>query len=272
MIRASGTPEKPISWVAVPGSSQPIFRGSLRVEGAWNRVSGMLFEGPSGTIKENGGREDVLVWLNGNGDRLDHCEVRGSAGHAGVFVSHSEGFSIDHDYIHNNGVTYNLDHGVYVSSAEASGKIEANVIARNYAWGVHLYPEVSGVLVDHNTIVENGRGGVIVANASARNRIDENIVADNREYGIRGYELTGTGNEATDNLLWNQPFETTGAGMTFRENIVADPQFVGPGDFHLQGNSPAIGAGHSGGGFDIEGNGRGTPSDLGAYEFLGPSE
>jgi len=207
------------------------------------------------------------VWINAPGVQLDHSEVRESAWHAGVFVSRAEGFAIDHDYIHDNGVTYNLDHGIYVSSG--SGVIENNLIADNFAWGVQLYPEASGVTVNHNTIVGNGRGGVIVSNESSEDLVVNNIVANNTEYGIRGYNLTGRGNAATHNLLWGQEVETTGTGMEFSEETVADPLFVSESDFHLQAGSPATGQGTTPTvEDDLDGVARGTPADLGAYELV----
>ena len=55
-------------------------------------------------------------------------------------------------------------------------------------------------------------------------------------------------------------------------NIDADPMFVDAenGDYHLSDYSPCIGAGTSEGApvDDIEGNPRGTPPDMGAYEHL----
>src|SRR5262249_40952996 len=153
------------SWFRYPGDDRPTFLGALKVSGSYNRISGFLFDGPSGPIPVLG--QEVLVWLNGDGDELDHSEVREAAWHAGVYVSSAEDFSIDHDYIHDNGVNYNLDHGIYVGSG--SGSIENNLIANNLTWGVQLYPEARRVTVNHNTIVGNGRGGVIVGDEAAEN-------------------------------------------------------------------------------------------------------
>lgn len=243
VLRASGTARAPISWRRYPGDPRPVFFGALRITGAHNRVSGLLFDGRSGPIEEQGGTNDVLVWLNAAGARLDHSEVRNSAWHAGVFVSRAAGFSVDHDYIHDNGVTANLDHGVYVSSG-SSGRVADNLIADNFAWGVQLYPDVRGVTVVGNTILGNGNGGVIVANESADNLIVRNVVVGNREYGIRGYRLTGTGNRAVDNLVWNQPVDITGSGMSFRRTVVVNPLLAGAAGLYR--NHGHVGAGESG--------------------------
>lgn len=272
VLEHAGTALAPISWLRYPGDAQPTFLGSMRLSGAYNRISGLLFQGPSGPIKAEKGQQEVLVWLNATGDRLDHSEVRESAWHAGVYVSNAKSFSIDHDYIHNNGNNEqpNLDHGIYVSSG-SSGTIENDLVAENFVYGIQLYPNANEVTINHNTIVNNGRGGVIVANESANDLVVNNIVANNNEYGIRAYELTGSGNKATDNLVWNQTLNTTGTGMTFSETTAADPKFVSESNFHLQSSSPAIEKGTSPTvADDIEGVTRGTPSDLGAYEFVAP--
>jgi Right handed beta helix region len=212
---AAGTAEAPISWLRNPDEARPTFDGSLRITGAHNRVSGFLFEGPSGPIRENGEHEDVLVWINGDNVRLDHSEVRKSRWHAGVFVSRADEFSVDHDYIHDNGIRANLDHGVYIST-DATGCVQDDVIADNRAWGVHLYPDATGVVISHNSVVGNGRGGIIVARASAQNLLVGNVVAGNHEYGIRAYELTGSANVAYGNDVYGQETDLAGDGMAFR--------------------------------------------------------
>lgn len=265
-----GTGAAPISWLAYPGDATPVFHGRLHVEGAHNRVSGINFKGPTGLI---GGSQDVPVWLNAEGDELDHSEVSGSEWHAGVFVSHAPGFSVDHDYIRDNGFTEkheheNEDQGVYVDET-ASGGVWDNLIVHSAAFGIQLETGTNEVVVNHNTIVDSGRGGVIVAHTASKNLVANNIVANNNEYGIRGYNLTGTGNEALDNLVWNQSVNTTGTGMTFSGTINSSPLFVGETDYHLQSGSPAIeAAGKPTVADDLEGNLRGEPSDLGAYEYV----
>jgi parallel beta-helix repeat protein len=241
VIDASGTAAARISWLGYPGDARPTVLGQLQITGPHNRVSGLLFDGPTGSLP--GAGEDVVVWLNAAGEEFNDNEVREGAGHAGIFVSDASNFSITDNYIYSNGVTYNLDHGIYVSSG--SGLIDNNVITENFAWGVQLYPDASGVTVSNNTIVGNGRGGIVVGIDSANNVLTDNIVVDNGEYGIYAYNLVGRGNVATDNLLWDQDLDTTGAGMLFDDNVIADPQFLSESDFRLENGSPAIGKGVS---------------------------
>jgi hypothetical protein len=274
-LTKAGTAGSSISWLAYPGDPAPVFRGAVKVSGAYNRLSGIDFEGPSGKIGSEA--QEVLIWIAANGVRVDHGEVHGGKAHAGIYVSTAPEFTIDHDYIHDNGVTANLDHGVYVGT-KSSGSIYDNLITDNFAYGVQVYEDATEVTVNHNTIVGNGRGGVVVgADVEAKLSpshilVANNIVDDNTAYGINAFELKGTvGNEARDNLIYPSAQNIEGEGMTFTGTTVADPLFMSPTNFHLQSGSPAIGAaGAPTVTDDIEGNLRGEPSDLGAYEHVAP--
>ena len=266
-IASAGTAARPIAWAREPGAARPVFHGQLRISGDHNRVSGILFQGPTGSIR--GAEEDVVVWLDADGLELEHSEVRDGRGHAGIFVSDSRNFAIRNDYVHRNGNSFNLDQGIYVDSG--SGRIQNNVIASNYAWGVQLYPRSAGVTVNHNTIVGNGRGGVIVAADASRSRVANNIVSGNGEYGIYAYDLAGVGNVATNNLLWDQPLNTYGAGLGFGSDLVADPRFVGGLSFQIDAASPAVDAGSAPAvADDFAGAHRLGRADLGAYEYGSP--
>ncbi len=177
------------------------------------------------------------------------------------------------NYIHDNGdrsdsSQANLDHGVYWSSG--SGVVANNVIENNFAYGVHLYPNASGVLVEQNTIVGNDKGGVIIAEAAANNRVINNVVANNALSGIKGYALTGGGNVAQRNVVWANGRNFEGTGIALSSNIEADPQFVGAGDYRLRSTSPAINAAmpSSSTSSDYAGKPRtaGGATDIGAYE------
>ncbi len=266
-IASAGTAERPISWIREPDGARPVFHGQLRITGDYNRISGILFQGPTGSI--HGAGEDIIVWLNADGVDLERSEVRDGAGHAGVYISSARNFTIRNDYIHRNGSSLNLDHGIYVYSG--SGRIQNNVIASNRAWGVQLYPRSAGVTVNHNTIAGNGRGGVIVATDATRSLISNNVVASNGEYGIYAFDLSGAHNVATNNLLWDQPLNTSGTGMRFGAAVVADPRFVAGSTFQIDAASPAVDAGVTPAvADDFAGARRVDSADLGAYEYGSP--
>jgi hypothetical protein len=207
-LSRSGQSGSPITFTGRPGSERPRVLGQLRIEGAHVHVRGVLLDGPTGPVARRGGDnpggEDVKLWIRGDAAVLADSEVRGARWHAGVFVSDGSGVRIERNFIHHNGQfgnpeQSNLDHGIYWSSG--SGAIVDNRIERNYAYGVHLYPEANHVLVTQNEISGHGRGGVIVAERAAHNEIVANEITGNRE-GIKTWALSGEGNVARGNRVW----------------------------------------------------------------------
>jgi parallel beta-helix repeat protein len=205
----SGTAGAPITFVGMPGEELPRVLGQLRIDGDYVNVRRLLADGPTGAVAqvtpENPGGEDVEVWIRGSHSMLADSEVRNSHWHAGVYVSEgAQDVSVLRNHIHDNGnfgnpAQANLDHGIYWDSG--SGRIAGNLVEHNHAFGVHLYPDATGVVVEDNTIRNNGRDGVIVSERSSHNLITGNLVSGNR-LGIRSYELTGAGNVVRDNQVW----------------------------------------------------------------------
>jgi hypothetical protein len=278
-VEVSGTPGAPITIMGQPGEPRPTILGYTRVTGSHLRLSGLLFDGPTGpvlpkTAANPKGEEVEVSVMYGTDVEISGSEVRDNAWHAGLYVWDATNVRLIGNHIHDNGDRTrpdqaNLDHGIYWCSG--SGLVANNVVDHNLAYGVHLYPDTADVTVTQNTIVHSGRGGVIVADRSARNRILNNVVAYNGSYGIRGYELTGSGNVADHNLLWQNGSENfSGAGIALSDNVVSDPRFRSDDDLRPAPSSPAI----DGAGpvatmpVDVLGIGRprGAAPDLGAYE------
>jgi hypothetical protein len=277
-VSLSGTSSAPITFMGYPGEAKPEIKGYVRITGSHLRFSGVLFDGPTGPVlarnSSNPKGEEVQVSvMYGTDVEISRSEIRENGWHAGIFVYDATNVRVVGNYIHDNGdrsdsSQANLDHGVYWSSG--SGLVANNVIENNFAYGVHLYPDAAGVVVEQNTIVGNDKGGVIIAEAAANNRVLNNVIAGNALSGIKGYALTGGGNVAQGNLLWSNSRNFEGAGIALSSNKEADPQFVGPGDYRLRSTSPAINAalpGHSTTA-DYAGKPRitGGAADIGAYE------
>jgi parallel beta-helix repeat protein len=207
-LERNGTASAPITFVGMPGEELPRILGQLRIDGDYVRVRRVIADGPTGAVaatsSDNPGGEDVQVWIRGSHATLADSEVRESHWHAGVYVSEgAQDVSVVRNHIHDNGNfgnpgQANLDHGIYWDSG--SGRIAENLVEHNHAYGVHLYPDASGVVVEGNTIRNNGRDGVIVAARSSNNLIVGNLVTGNR-LGIRSYDLTGLGNIVRGNQL-----------------------------------------------------------------------
>jgi parallel beta-helix repeat protein len=228
-IAKSGTASAPITFTSLPGSERAVVKGYVRIGGSHILIDSLVFDGPTGPVlartSANPGGEEVQVSImNGSDVELAHNEIRDNAWHAGVFVYAGSEISIDSNYIHNNGDAAtgpNLDHGVYWCAG--SGTVSNNLIEDNVAYGVHLYPEADEVVVDSNTIVGNGRGGIIVANTSSQNQLINNVVTDNAMYGIRAYDLSGSGNVARNNLLWNNGENISGSGIAYSGTLLQAP-------------------------------------------------
>ena len=200
----NGTDADPITWVAQPGET-PKIKGQIGVDGNSRRFCGIVFDGPTGaTSNRTPDGEQDKMYVAGDDFELISSEIRGSRWHAGIYLNDAERFRLVGNYVHDNGrfddpSHANLDHGIYVGSG--SGLIENNRIENNYAFGVQLYPNASGVTVRGNRITGNGRAGVIFGEEAAGNQVVDNDIYGNQR-GIQAWELTGKGNVAKGNRLW----------------------------------------------------------------------
>jgi Right handed beta helix region/Protein of unknown function (DUF1565) len=249
-VDASGTRASPITFTGQAHKRRPKILGYFEITGHDLRFGRLRFIGPTGRIKpitpENPKGEQVQVAIRG-GDRvwITRSEVSDSDWHAGIYVHRSNRVRITRNYVHDNGddtqqSQENSSHGIYFESG--SGLVANNVIEHNLARGVQLYPRPHHVVVKENTIVRNRQTGVQVSKYAARNKIANNIVAYNADYSIRSYRLTGKGNSVIRNIVWGsgQPWPNSTEGLIVRGNLTADPFFVGPTDYHLTADSPAI--------------------------------
>ncbi len=273
----SGTAEKPIRLIGRRGSKRPRLRGQVRLEGDYLSVRRFVFDGPTGPVNErsdeNPGGEDVQVWVRGPHTVVADSEVRDNLWHAGIYVT-ADDVRLLRNYVHDNGDrgnpdNANLDHGIYWSSGEG-GVASDNLVVRNVAFGLHLYPEPSGVRVLHNTLADNGKAGLILADDTAGTEVVNNIIALNGAPGI-DFDLDGVQNVVHNNLFWGNgelPLASP-AGLGAIGNLIADPGFRGPGDYRLRPGSDAIGRALPQFTTPTDNRGRPRPAraaDLGAFE------
>lgn len=249
-VRARGTTHQPISIVGDPRGTLPRIRGHVKITGSHLRLSGLLFDGPSGRVqrvsRRNPKGEQVLVAVNGTDVTIARSVIRKSAWHAGIFVSGAKRAQIVGNHIYSNGdrsepSQANNDHGIYWSSGW--GLVANNVIDGNVARGVQLYPDAAGVIVAHNVVVNNGRAGVQIGDDSTNNVVVNNIVAFNGASGIRSADLDGSGNRVLNNLVWGNADANIGPeieGLTIRGTFEEDPRFSGRGDYCPTSGSPAV--------------------------------
>jgi parallel beta-helix repeat protein len=246
---ASGTTTAPITFIGDPAAStRPTILGYNVLYGSHVRVWNLFFDGPTGsvdaptTIDPKG--EEVMLWLTAPDIEVADSEVANSLWHAGIFLTNADGDKLVGNYIHDNGdstdpTQANEDHGIYWDEGNG-GLIADNTITHNLAMGIQLYPTASNVKVEWNTIAANGKSGVIVAEASTGNTITHNIVASNAQDGIRSFDLTGTNNTVTNNILWQNTnsITTDTDGLTLTNNTQTNPGFT-TGTYTLPTTSPA---------------------------------
>ena len=151
------------------------------------------------------------------------------------------------------------------------------MIENNVARGVQLYPGPSDVLIANNTIVGNGKAGIQFSDDTSNSLAVNNIVAHNGEYGIRSHNLSGAGNEARRNLLWDNGSDNGSAsggtvpvdGLTVAETIAEAPRFA-DANYRLEPTSPAVDAAIAVAELGVDHDGRPRPRgeapELGAYE------
>jgi Right handed beta helix region len=280
-MNEAGTASAPITYRGYPGEAMPRILGHFRISASYQRFSGLLFDGPTGSVKtpttENPAGEQVQVSINGsavNGIEISRSEIRNSDWHAGIFLAAGRDIRIVGNHIHGNGNEddpgqFNQSHGIYWHSG--SGLISNNVIENNLARGVQLYQTPTDVIVANNTIVKNGKAGIQFAAGTSDSIAVNNIVADN-EYGIRTSGLSGTGNVARNNMLWDNSRGNLALtdGLSLSANAIANAQFMGAGDYRLQATSPAIDAAvpsfAPADDFASLARGIGAGPDLGAFE------
>ena len=132
-----------------------------------------------------------------------------------------------------------FDHNIYVAKSQGA-IIRFNVLRNNEGgWGVHLYPDADGTLVEHN-MIDSDHGGVVFAGDGSGTKSDNNEVRFNSlTYpdtggGIPRYNLegswsggpVGTGNSAHHNCVHSSGagapsgIQSPASGFTATDNIV----------------------------------------------------
>jgi fibronectin type 3 domain-containing protein len=166
---------------------------------------------------------------------------------------------IERNYIHSCGPTdtgpdNKFIHQIYLSYAQ-NAIVRNNILADNLAgWGVHLYPDADGTIIEKN-IIDGNRGGVVFAGYGDGTKSDNNIVRNNAitfsgprnsaEGSWSGGPL-GTGNTVSDNCLYSTgPGAPSGlasnSGFTASNNTTlgGSPYVNRAGkDYHFVNGSP----------------------------------
>jgi parallel beta-helix repeat protein len=214
VIARDGTERQPIVIRSYRGENA-VIQGRLKIAASHLVVTSLVFDQSGGSV------QDVAIWLaGGSDDWIAYDEVRHSA-RSGIFVGDGvDRLSIVGNWIHDDGTDHRLDHGIYWSGG-LGGLVTQNVIQGNAAYGVQLYPNATGIVVQRNTISGNGRSGIVVggdaSQTSNANSLLDNVVAQNGEQGIRTSwdGPVGSGNVARGNVAFGNPLGSVGGdGLT----------------------------------------------------------
>jgi Right handed beta helix region len=198
------------------------------------------------------------VQIFGDHVTLDHVDVtnRHRAPSCIVIGSHLYADGVVYDtLVHNNrihdcGIDMSAHHHGIYAAAPRNARITDNYIYANSGYGIQLYPDSQGTLVERNVIDGNvTRSGLVFAGetpyASSDNLVTHNIFSRNGNYGVGSSWGTpvGTGNIAKANCFWKNAggsFAPDPVGYTRSRNIEANPRFTArnAGDYRLRRRSP----------------------------------
>jgi hypothetical protein len=271
LITRSGGPAGALA-IRQYGGERAVLRGQLKIRGSRVRVTGLEIDG-----KGSGVRGPLVYVDGGRSVTVERLEVRNSL-QSGIFAgAGARNVTVIGCWVHGNGTRAGLDHGIAFERG-AGGTIASNLIERNHAGGIQIYPGYDGLVVNQNTIVRNGSFGILVGgnrNTSDDVTVVNNILSLNRGQGIRTFwrRTPGTGNIALNNLIWdNQENDVSREGMQQQGNVRALPRFVDVrnGNYRLQRRSGAVGQALLRYVAPIDADGRQRPvglrPDLGAFE------
>ncbi len=194
----------------------------------------------------------------------------------GLFVRSN--LDLQRSYFHRN-VAKTVGGGLHLVGYGTAALIDNNLWVDNVSeaqTGNAMYLEmmnIGTVSARHNTVVSNGNplpGSGIIHN-NGNGVFDNNILTG---FATALKDLSGAG-VSRSNLYFNNTDNEEGLPAPGTNSLVADPKFVGAGNYRLGEDSPAIDSGLDLQILeDIRGNTRpqGNAPDRGAYEFNGEAE
>lgn len=328
VLAISGSSGSPITFTNYPGQIA-IIEGDTRIGSAGCPVSyvtfqgtptlntgayGLVFEQCPGLYTTTANHpcplqttpESVVDLLNFHHVTFDNVEIRYGNYHAGIYEEQGDNIQLLNSYIHDNGCpssdaecpsgSINTDQGIYFHDTTGGGNLIANcVIENNVSAGIQLYPSPANVIVEENTITNNGVYGIILYGSS--NTIANNIVANNGVVGDTQMKVDDSNptNFVIDrNVLWCWDTSKCAQGIWYvnctapctqidTNTTTADPKFIDAAagyvtpplattshhNYRLQSTSPAFTTQNSSyvQTADKDGVSRSGISALGAYVY-----
>ncbi len=278
ILSRSGTSSSRITFMNYPGEAA-VIAGSTRVQGAYITfrgdpvtAPGLVFAGPGAPDM------DLIDLLYSHDVTFDHVEIRDGQYHAGLYQYDGYNIQVTGCYIHDNGRAgyINTDQGIYWDATAGGGNLIANnVIEHNVAMGIQLYPAPMDVVVEENTIVNNGNYGIVVY--GSQHTIVNNILSNNGNSAHNPQmkiDSLATSLTIDSNIFWNANasqagYEDVCECHSITHSLLKNPMFVNSisPNYTLELGSPAVDAGNSSYNTPVNKIGlkRPLPPDLGAY-------
>jgi hypothetical protein len=251
-ISGRGRPGLLITLRAAPGAKATICGVQFQPGADYWRLSGLSIDGSCST-------QWFTVQIYADHVTLDHDDVTNHhrAGSCVLIGGHVRDGGVapnawlHHDRIHDCGSTTTgpASHGIYAAAAR-SARVTDSYIYGNSGYGIQLYPDAQGTLVERNVIDGNStKSGLVFAGrspyASSNNVVTENIFTRNGMFGITASwgGQVGTGNLVKANCFWANSkgaFNRDSVGFVRKRNLEANPNFVSApsGDYRMHRKSP----------------------------------
>jgi hypothetical protein len=216
------------------------------------RVSGLKFDS-----KANGNAAAVKLQAD-NTVFSDNDVTKGGDGICVIAGSwkNARNVTIERNRIHDCGAGGSkYDHQIYLAGTR-NAVVRWNILSKNNGgWGVHMYPDADGTLVEHN-IIDGNQGGVVFAGEGGTTS-DNNVVRDNAitfsgpRWNIESSWSggpTGSANEADHNCVYSGGPDGPG-GIGERDGFSASSNTVlggspymnrGANDYRFRADSPCL--------------------------------
>lgn len=274
VMNCAGTLDNPITFLAASRwGAKIVYPATSTTDICWLSTGDyVVIDGVEvdGTIDpEAGPRWRTGLYIRGEGSVVQHCHVHhlflngtpSGSGGAGILADSYYGgqnMAVLGNRVHHCGPTSktNWYHGIYMT---ASGRITDNVSFANSSGGIHLWHDVSNVVVANNTVFANLNAGIIFGGGDYVNTsgpadyitVINNIVYDN-DRGILELGDVGSHNVVRYNLCNGNGTNYALSTTHHTNDVTGNPLFVnyqsdGSGDYALATGSPARGTASDGG-------------------------
>jgi parallel beta-helix repeat protein len=252
-IARGGASGARLTLTTAPGA-RAVFCGSIEVRDSANYVTiaRLRIDGSC-----NSGENTLQIWGDSVTVRGNDVTNRRRALSC-IFIGHHDfglayGTVVDRNRIHQCGRDTRYDHGIY-AAASRNLRITNNYIYDSGGWGIQLYQDAQGTLIERNVVDGSIESGLVIAGddsyASSHAEVALNIFTRNRRHGVDESwgSLVGTKNFVEHNCFWGNKsgdFDKDFRGYVQRKNIHANPRYVDPlhGNFRLKPKSPCRGLG-----------------------------